>query len=319
MSLEWGRPLAYRVYKYRGDDSTANVYGAKALLYMTAMVRDNAQGGAVGSGGGGLHNIQIDSGWTARTVGLGTALIYDWLYDYAPFNNTLKTEFYGMLNTWITWYDANGYDRSDTLVGTNYNGGYFIMKAMAGYATEGDNGSANTYIAWANNIWDNFYNVKLTTGSLRGGDWLSSGWNYGPGMVQKFFGYLMARKTATGIDNVINFSWGRDHVYYKIGGLHPDRKHVYGGGSWSSDSGADYVTDRDMVYVSYALKGTKEGEYTQWYIQNLVDPPSAQRAMPWEYFLWYLPSRTATDYRPFAPLQWRAQGSGVTTMRSSWL
>ena len=185
------------------------------------------------------------------------------------------------------------------------------MKAFAGYALENSTHTINS-----NNMWDSAISPKFNTGAFRGGDWLGSNWNYGPGVVQKLFGYLIARKTATGVDNISDFTWGLNHINYKAGALHPDRASVYTGGPWSGNL-AGVTTDGDMVYASYALKDTKKGREIQHYINKLITRVE-YRAKPWEYFLWYLPSRASEDYTLTMPLQYRAEGVGTVSMRSSW-
>ncbi|MBN1611281.1 MAG: hypothetical protein JW940_31905 [Polyangiaceae bacterium] len=303
--------LAYQVLK-GANPAAAKTYAAKALVYAKALSRDNVRSGTVGDGGGGDATIRVDSGWVARTAGIGLAIAYDWLYDYPGFDAATKTEFRNRLNAWIRWYERDGYARDNYT--SNYFMGYFSMKAYAGYALED-----TALTASANELWD-AHVVPGFNKDLVGGDWIVSNWNYGPGVVQKVAGYLLARKTATGVDSVAQFPWIEQHLDYKIHALHPGGKSVYVDGPWSgSDSG--YVTNRDMIYVHQVLKGKPVAQYIQWYILHDTET-RGHGATDWEKFLFFDPKDPKADYKKTKPLQYRAgdgvNGYGFVGMRSSW-
>ena len=301
--------LGYQVTKV-SDPTRANIYAAQALKYAKAISRDRY---TIGDALGGDTAIQIDSGFTARSAGLGLAVAYDWLYDYSGFDDSTKAEFNNRLNTWITWYDSNGYDRVS--VGTNYYMGYFIMKAFAGYALDNATHTAN-----ANAMWDTSISPLFNTGGLAGGDWFVSDWNYGKGVAQKLAGYVWARRSATGIDTRNDFLWGKSHLDYQIYALHPTNNSVFVDGRWSGDF-AGIVSDGDMIYFAGLFKGHAEGPYYQWYINHLVGLSATYGgAKPWEYFLFFDPADPQTDYRLTKPLQHKVAGSysGYIGMRSSW-
>jgi len=217
--------LAYRV---SGNAS----YGSEGVKYLTALLRDKTN---VGDGLGGATAITTDSGYVARSLGTGVAVGRDWLDGASGLTSSLINECAARLNDWITWYNANGYSRTDPT--DNYYSGYFTMVYTASIGLEGDPNYQSAWQTQAESMWTTV--VGFMNGQGYKADWLE-GWNYGPWSVREYIGYPFALETGTTRDNHWSqTTWAADLVTAHIHMLYPSRAMFEDNGSWSGNYKGD--------------------------------------------------------------------------------
>jgi len=315
--------LCYQIGLGIGDPNTAQ-WGAKGADILEKM-----------SNPAHVPAYSRDDGYGIRFFGVGMALGYDWLY--GALSSSLKSQLYGQLNNWLSFFDASGFGHGHPH--GNYFAGYYATKAYAGIATEGDNASAAAQ-------WNDFLGrlhrggpgalvaetashtgVQLYYNSfLAGGGW-SEGWGYGPVATVNMMLPSLAARTAKGIDLIqdpnMPFSYPLDTGMHLIQFTWPSRR---------------YMDDRDTLHTngndptqsfpaqpSPTLFTTTAGLLGRWSsalapqyhafareIRGQVGLPA-----PWTDFLFWDDAASEAPYTSL-PRSFLARGINAAAMRSDW-
>ena len=207
-------------------------HAAAGLRLYQALLEDYND---IGDGMGGDTAEQHDGGYSMRYFGSFVAIAYDWFHD-APNVEALLTRSRALFKTWVTWYESNGYLKSEP--GSNYHAGYLFAKTMIAIAGSGeDDGSAAQY--WAD-VVDNKFPKEvvlaglMSKGPLSGGDW-PEGWEYGPLGVLEYA--LSARALEEqGVMLPELHSWSSDLTVNFLYALTPDQKGFFVEGDWGQPS-----------------------------------------------------------------------------------
>jgi len=253
-------------------------YGNEGVIYLTAMLRDQTN---VGDGLGGDGNIQFDSGYGARNLGIGVAVARDWLDGATDLTTALETEAVDRLEVWIDWVLSSGFARDDPY--DNYYSGYFGMIYTAGYAFVGEDVEADFWLTQAEDMWSNGI-VPLFSTYLSGGEWVE-GWNYGEDATRTMMTYPHAVFTSTGSSSAwADGNYHKELVSGHLRMLYPGGGYFSDDGSWSgSYKGNPWkATVQSMLSVA-PLTATEQG-HASWYLNNVTWSPIPSKE--WEEFLW---------------------------------
>jgi len=307
--------LAYRV---SGNAS----YGSEGVKYLTALLRDR---NTIGDGAGGAGAISVDSGYVARDLGVGVAIGRDWLDGASGMTTSLINECNSRLNDWITWYNSNGYARTDPT--DNYYAGYFTMVYTASIALEGDSGYQSSWQTQAENMWSTQVLPFMQTGAGAGGNWLQ-GWNYGPWSVREYLGYPYALETGTTRDNHWDeTTWATDLVMDQIHMLYPYRGFIDDAGCWSGNfKGDPRRSVCQMCTVMSPNSATIKG-LAKWFTTHLTWEPGGTGMLQWEALMYTDPAVTevAPTVSNMGGLKYLVYGHGVarsadwTNLNATWV
>jgi hypothetical protein len=285
------------------DDASAAVHGAAGARLLETMAMPAASGG---------QDPSTDDGYGIRNYGVGMATGFDWLYPALSASNI--TDVVTSLNSWVSWFDANGFSNSEPI--GNYFEGYLLAKGATSIATAGDNASAAA--DWSDvqaRMWTQLVEPQFTH-SMPGGGW-PEGWEYGRHSVQNYAQLLMAVKTGQGLDWWSQVPNARDEAAYITYFSWPSRLHMDDQGTIHSG----VVLTPPGVTMAY-LTGMLEWNADP-YAATARSATTAFLATnsdvfaPWESFLYWDPSLPVADYTQ-QPLSYFASGPNHVAVRSTW-
>jgi len=170
------------------DPTTAKKYAAKLMDVLNKMTAP--------SGAHFVDPIRND-GYAIRFYTAGEAIAYDMIYpELTP---ALKTRVITSMNKWVSIVEADGFGIVNDSPANNYYSGFYMAKALAAIATEGDNTQAPA-------MWNSWLNTNHLGGVqpyfskwLAGGGW-PEGFDYGPLAIFNMIAPVWAAKTGKGID-----------------------------------------------------------------------------------------------------------------------
>jgi len=248
---------------------------------------------------GGVSSVQPDGpGYPMRTFNPGLAYGIDLLFNYSGLTADLKTEFVGVLNEQLTWYNGYGYER-DGDIGNYFIEGLVNATMYTGYGTDGINPSAAKYKADAAAYLNTRILPKLKS-NIPGG--------YGPqgqytnGVFTDIITIMSLYKEITGTDLLAQTSWTGNMITASIHGTKPDHKTFYDGGDWT-DLPATPMTGMIATFLTY-LPDHAMAPYARQYLKDLKYSPA--------------PVGATKDYKTDFPLSYLAETSGPVYARSSW-
>jgi hypothetical protein len=306
------------VYKLTG----VQTYATKALSLLDWI---NTLGAA-----GMISPVSQDSGRASMGATLGLAIAYDWFYDLLSPAEKAATAV--TLNLWNNWTINNAYAVHDPT--SNYWEAHVTATLATGYATYGDNASAQSWIDWSNNTWTTDFDPKVfnppsTTiaaannpiGYFYGG-LAVIGFNYGGNDISRHVKRMLMVKSATGVDvfstNDYAQRWARNLIYQ----LKPDRWKSTNFGMWTADW-YGVMTYSEALLLSAALEGKTEGGWAQWMYMNPGPIPPAGAIFPTPTYqdrlMFANASRAAIDYRQTQPTYFFSDGGEANVYwRSDW-
>jgi len=266
-ALDYG--LAFQI---TGNQS----YGNEGVKYLKALMRDRTN---VGDALGGATAITTDSGYVARSLGTGVAVGRDWLDGATDLTPAVINECAARLGDWITWYNSNGYARTDPT--DNYYAGYFTMVYTASISIEGDSGYQSSWQTRAESMWSTAVQPFMTTGAGAHGNWLQ-GWNYGQWSAREYLGYPFALETGTTRSNHWSeITWSTDLVKDQIHMLYPSRGFIDDAGCWSGNYKGDPRQGVcQMCTVMSPNSATTKG-LALWFTKHLTWSPGGA-PLAWE-------------------------------------
>jgi len=293
------------------DDASAAHWAQAGANVLAAMARPAGTGG---------QDPSTDDGYGIRNFGVGMAVGYDWLR--AALDPTTRAAVISALDTWIGWYDANGFSKSEPI--GNYFAGYVFAKGAAAIALDGDDANAPTW--WndvATRMWPTLVMPEYSQW-LAGGGW-PEGWEYGPGAVQNVVGLLWAAATGKGMSWWNDVAMGGEEAEYVAEFSWPSRKHMDDRGTIHSGNvvqpppatvgmmatvlGEQALSGAPATFTS--LAPTARGIAAELLAQTGETPA------PWEAFLFFDGAASSTPMTSL-PLSYLATGPGHAAMRSSW-
>jgi hypothetical protein len=258
-------------------------------------------------------NPLADGGYGIRFYGFGMALGYDWLYD--AMTPAERQRVWEALNRWVEAYDAKGFE-NDHPVG-NYYAGYYVAKAMAALATEGDNPKAPAM--WE--AWERTHRKLVQpyfAKNLTGGGW-PEGWNYGPLATMNMAWAALAAQSAKGIDLVRDFRFPIEQAYQLIHFSWPSRRTM-------DDRGAQHASENPSK-TNPSLVTVLAGLVELWrdpiapafhrYAREVRQLIASDPASAWEDLLFWEPAASEAELGS-VPLSFLSPGMNTAAMRSSW-
>jgi hypothetical protein len=155
--------------------------------------------------------ISADDYYPTRNIPVAATLIFDWLYDYAPYT-TAKNALIATVNGWYDAWSANGYQRTGPGQ-ANYFGGHLLGFGLWGMATYGDNARSPEINTAIRTLWNSQVVPMFVSGQFQGG-YSIQGFNYGPTHFVRLLEYANVVLTATGeniypdnIDNIVKITY----------------------------------------------------------------------------------------------------------------
>ena len=302
----------------------------------------------------GVDHVGAKNGYSARNIGVGMALVYDWCYDLM--DSTQRNTISDVLYRYVDWYagrrslfnngvlasgtryyedtdgNCSGSDNCDGVssntkgyhydnVTGNFYSGNFLMTVLAGIATYGENANATTYYNYADAMVSDFTQKADSIGYLQGGDPQES-WQYASGFfrdLQGLYAFYTSGANSTIFDGL---QWPNDvttaHMHVTSGNL--DKIHTYG--TWTANpSGVIY-----QKFIMYQLgvmgrlnPAADINRKAAWFYDNATFL-SNSRGDYWENFLWATPIDTITRL-PLdgnEPLDYLGMGVGLASFRETW-
>jgi hypothetical protein len=318
----WYDALLQLSLAYKVTGNTA--YASKALQLVDFM---NTLGKA-----GMISPISQDGGRADMAVTLGLAIAYDWLY--SNMTAAQRTATYTTLNLWNNWTVGNAYSISDPT--SNYWEAHQTAVAATGYATYGENPTAQSWIDWANANWNahfaRMFDAPSTTvaaqtnagqGMFFGGQTVI-GHNYGGNDISRHLKYMWMVKTATGTDIFSTTDYAQRWANALVYELKPDRWHAVSWGRWPGDY-YGVMNLSEPLLLSHVLEGTTQGAWAQWLYTNMdtrnapAYEQTVRSATLQDRLMFYKASRPAVDYRTTEPPYRFVDGSDATLIwRSDW-
>ena len=312
-------PEGYIYYSYEGIPwlEAAQVLGLAYRATGTTTYRDKLlELGAVIAAAGNAPII-VDVGFPSRTVATAAALIYDWCYD--DLGGTLKANLITAINGWYTMF----YNGSDGLYiplngNNNYLGGHILGLGLCGIATYGDNATAASILSLVDTWWDGPV-VTMFANEGQGGAILES-YNYGPNHIARLLQYALALKTASGQDIYSTYSSALiTNLFYN---LKPNR--------WQSTDEGDMagsftgIMGLNLPLLLSSLDDSTQGNKAAYFVDHMAVPYGGdtsaialQYVSAFDHVL-FGTSKTQTDYRDTAPLNYRSPGDNHLFTRSDW-
>ena len=279
-------------------------YGNEGVVYMTGLLRDNADSGVIGDGLGGDLEIRTDSGYVSRSAGTGVAIGRDWLDGATNLTPELIAEATARMATWWNWISVNAHAINDPR--DNYFYGHLAMVYTAAFSFHGDTGYQDSWLTAAETKWNTQVLPLVNGGYYDGGD-DAKGWNYSPWAYEEMVGYMLARDTATDeanpwADSNIHEDLAKSQVHF----LYPNRGQFSDNGMWSADIKGDPRSSLSRFLAAMTpIDPTRKGTL-KWYADNLTYEPNDPAV--WKKFLY----RTS-DITPVPPTALNMGGLSYTT------
>jgi hypothetical protein len=284
-------------------------YGRAAVVYVTALQDDRF---APGDGKGGARVVHHDSGYGIRTFGAYSALGYDWLRGAPGMTVELKQRIVDRLDAWLGWYEKNGYLRDHPLA--NYFWGYFTALSLAGLAVGEDSPQARGWRDKSKTLLSSKI-LPAFERHLRGGDW-PEGWQYGEYVAVQAVLVAKAYETAAGMELAKHLPWLGDLVHHHLHALAPDRRAVYGGGTWGERPSRPSALALSAAAVALDGLDDERAAQARWLVANAL--PELTREHAWVALLADRPGARTRDPRAGAVLSRLHPGTGLSLMRSDW-
>ncbi len=273
-----------------------------------------------------IDPISSDS-WRDAGSTYGLAIAYDWLY--SSLSPTQITNVTNCLNLWQPLKavnDVNGVNQP----ASNYWAMLLRATGSAGYATQGDNTLAPTWIDFALGQWNTYgvpaWGVPSSNPQQDNTGMWESGMNgigyYGSNDFERQSEYILMVLTATGIDIGSDY---RQRIVKAIVHSHRPNGWEVGPmrGQWNSTCSRVESADARLL-TAYTIAGTTEGEWAQWMYQHAAtNVPAGCLAQvasnPQNTFLFYRAANTATDPTLTQPTYYDAIGGSATIFwRTGW-
>lgn len=294
--------LCYRTTK-GVDDAAALKYAAAGGKVLEAMSMPANVGGAKPS---------TDSGYGIRNYGVGMALGYDWLEP--DLSAAQKAQVVAALNTWIDWYDQNGFTKNDPIA--NYFVGYFLAKTYTAIATEKANPKAAAY--WNDvetHLWGQLVKPKYSA-YMSGGGW-PEGWQYGPRAVRGIAECLWGVKTGKNLSWHTQLPQGPQQAQYLNYFVWPSFERIDDQGTVRAGA---KLTPSATLYTSLATilgeLGDPAASIARAVAADVLATGNDDRD-PWQKFLYWDAAQPSATYKT-RPLSYAAYGPGHVAMRSTW-
>ncbi len=258
--------------------------------------------------------ISKDSYYPTRNIPIAAALIFDWLYDYAPYTAAKKAALISTVNGWYDAFQANGYQRTGPGY-ANYFGGHLLGFGLWGMATYGDNTRSAEINTAMRSLWNSQVATAFSSGFFLGGYPIQS-FNYGPNHFIRLLEYANGVLTASG-ENI--YPANTNHIAQSLlYNLMPAR--------WqSTDEGTMPSAGRGVMpsTLGYVLGGILSnsdtmGDQAAYFATHLATPPATSNAPFLFEWALYGNNRTQTDYRTVQPLYYRSPGDEHLYYRSDW-
>lgn len=301
------------------NPTLAAQYGAKGVAILMGM--SDPAGWVVD----GTQIWYRDVGYGIRNFGFGLGLGYDWFYPLL--SATQKTQIVTALRNWLEGYETNGFEHGHPQ--GNYFAGYYVSKAMAGLAVEGDDPLGDAW--WAD--WYNNRHMGMVVPSyglnLAGGGWSEGIAQYGILSMINMSLPALAVKTAKGID-LINapqpYRYPLDNAQFMLHFTWPSR-------DMTDDRGELYNTESTTIWPGTV--GIHLYRYLSGYLTMMNDPlaPVFHRytrdvktaldamnygsSVRWIDFLFWDENAPEADYSA-QPASYLAPGMGAVSARSDW-
>ena len=300
-----------------------------------------------------MTSATYKDGYAARDICISYALAYDWLHELLTEKE--KSEFINLMYRWIDWIrgvrstynngilrngiryyedqtgDCTGINNCTSVTGNatkafrldtvpnNYFSGYFLLATLVPLATYGDNPDALAYLAYARaTLFDSKFKPEVVSplGS-KGGD-STEGWNYAGGWFRDLQA-VFALKQATGEDLFKDFNWPKEYLNCYINVTNSSLKAILNYGEITGNNGKSQPYQGLILSSAYILRmeypnddTSKLGEY---YLNHAT---FANHVEEWNSFLWSDPTEQGKNFTA-NPLSYHAIGSGLVSMRSSWV
>jgi hypothetical protein len=290
-------------YRTTSDSNAQSRYGAAGARLLDAMSTPPSSGG---------ESPSTDSGYGIRNYVVGMAFGFDWLYPALPAST--KSNVITSINTWIDWYDHNGFINNDPI--GNYFAGYFLAKTAAALATDGDNPNAAGY--WddvVTRMWGTLVQPAFSN-EMAGGGW-PEGWGYGKKAVLSMAEALWATKTATGLDWWTELPFAHDEALYTMNFAWPSLAQMDDQGTIRSGTNIRPSTE---LLTGLATMLEALGDDTSTGVRGFAADVAAAAGddrSPWSEFLYGDPAAPTASYVN-SELSHFASGPGHVAMRSSW-
>lgn len=280
-----------------------------AARYARALLDDRF---SLGDGRGGSGVVRHDSGYGIRTFGAYTALAYDWLRGAPGAGADYRRRSIERLEAWLSWYERSGYLADHPLA--NYFWGYFTALSLAGLAVGDEHPAGARWRQRARELLETKI-VPTFRKHLRGGGW-PEGWQYGEYVALEASLVAEAYRTRTGVDLGKELGWFGDVVRHHVHALAPDRKSVYGGGTWGErPSRPSALGVLATTLVLDRLDPTRAA-HARWLADHALPPLTREQA--WVALLVDRPGAPRRDPRAGEPASRSLDGTGLTLMRSDW-
>lgn len=284
-------------------------YGRSAVAYLSAMLDDRF---VVGDGKGGADVVRHDSGYGIRTFGAYTALGYDWLRSAPGMTLELRKRMVQRLDAWIDWYSSSGYLADHPLA--NYFWGYLTTLGLAGLAVGDEAPQGARWRAETRRLLETKV-LPAFSAHLSGGNW-PEGWQYGEYVAVEAALLAEAHATRLGIVLAEQMPWFSELVQHHVHALSPDKRTVYGGGTWGERPSKPSALALTAATLVLDRLDPERAAQARWMIDSALPPLMREEA--WAALLTDRPDAPRRDPRRGAALSRLHRGTGLTLMRSDW-
>jgi hypothetical protein len=260
-------------------------------------------------GGGGLNNIWVDSGYTARFLG-NVALGLNWLDGYVGFSAALKAQTVATLSAWSNQLPLTGYHYANPE--SNYGAGEYAFKVLTALALQNQVSNGPQLVASAVAYRNKFLLPLIQTGDMNGG-YYPDGWNYGALAVSNILLGSTALADAGLIDETPERQWA-SQVITALVSEQPSPDTIFDGGDWYTyPSPFPGVANDLMAILSNLATDPAAQSYANYILQNYP----GQGTHDSFDLLFHDPSAPAS-YWSSLPLSTLEPGMGLLTARSDW-
>lgn len=271
-----------------------------------------------------------DSGLQAYRYAADVALVYDWLY--STLTTAQKANYKAYMLNWLNliWNTSNAnynaWAKENPL--NNYYWHHMGGTALIVSSLYGDDSSTLSLdisgVEYTSMM--SFWNAKMLQAKTKldiigvGGGWQESH-SYGQSAMEPMMWAFMAMKTASGKDWFNDLAFVKESALYLLYAEHNDASLNYAPfGDLTRDpkGSANQYSRIIRQFLSYALSGTSESEYMQYWSENFYTTISYTSLVPFNFLL-RDSAKNATNHRTAnLPKGYTAPGVGFFSWRSSW-
>jgi hypothetical protein len=260
--------------------------------------------------------IAVDAGYPARGAPAGLALAFDWCYDSLTSQD--KIDAGAACALWYDYFNATSATANGP-ASNNYFGGYVYGFGLCGITMNGVTARGQEINDAIRTKFNTIIEVSFATGGEMQDGPIMEGYTYGGQHWGSILRYLEAIRTATGENVAATSAVPAALATNMIYSLKPNM--------WQFNDDNDYAGDctgmMDPNLVPVIIKplvGRIEGEYLQYFYQNIVGDPygGCTPVESWMRMMWYDASRTATNYTTALPTTWFARGNEKMHWRTAW-